>query len=103
MDGQLVLQLGDTFPPSYQLGVIGTGHARNLAAVDQLLAAPGIDRLGADLQIMGDLGDRPPRGDQIQDFPAELGRVTPRHNILHELLDGRSSSNPTPENRGNIT
>jgi hypothetical protein len=34
-----------------------------------------------------DLSDRPSRGHQVQDFPAELGGVTPRHNILHGLLD----------------
>jgi hypothetical protein len=102
MDGQLVLQLRDPLPRRHQLRLISAGQPRYLTAVDQLLTAPGIARLSADLQIVRDLRNRPPRGNQVQDSPAELGRVTPRHNILHGLLDGRSSSNPTPENPGNI-
>jgi hypothetical protein len=57
-----------------------------LAAADQLLAPPGIDHLGADLQVIGDLGDWSSGGHQVQDFP-ELGRVTLRRSILWELLD----------------
>jgi hypothetical protein len=83
MDGQLVLQLRDPFPCGHQLRMIGAGHAWHLAAVYQLLPPPGIDHLRADLQIIGNLSDRAASGDQVQDFPAELGRVSPRHNILH--------------------
>jgi hypothetical protein len=47
--------------------------------------------LRADLQVMRDLSNRLPGSYEIQDLPAELRRVTPRHNVL-----------PTPENRGYI-
>ena len=57
-------------------------------SADQLLPPPDIDHLRADLQIIGNLSDRAASGDQVQDLPAKLGRVTPRHNILHGLLDG---------------
>jgi hypothetical protein len=57
-------------------------------SADQLLPPPGIDRLGTDLQIMRDLSDGPPGGDQVQDLPAEFCRVTPRRNVLHGMLDG---------------
>jgi hypothetical protein len=52
MDNHLVLQLGDLLARGHQLRVTAAGHSLYLAAVDQLLAAPGIDRLGADLQIV---------------------------------------------------
>ena len=87
MDSQLVLQLSDPPPRGHQLRVIAAGYARDLAAVDQL-PPPGIDRLGADLQVIRDLCDGSPRSHQVQDLAAELSRVTPRHNVLHGLLDG---------------
>lgn len=88
MDGQLILQPGDPLAGGHQLTMIAAGHAGHLAAAGQLPPPPGINHLGADLQIMRDLRDRPPRSHQIQHFPAEPRRVTSRHNTLLELPDG---------------
>jgi hypothetical protein len=62
---QLILQLGDPLPRTHQLSMIGTGHARDLAAVDQRLPPPGIDHLRADPQIERDLRHGPAGGHQI--------------------------------------
>src|SRR5262249_15730081 len=102
VDRQLVLQLDDPLACGHQLSMIGAGHARDLAAVDQLPPPPRIDSLRTDLQVKGDLGHWPARGHQIQDLPPELCRIALRHTVLHGLLDEGSSSNPTQENRGNI-
>jgi len=67
--------------------MIGAVHAGYLAAAGQLLPPSGIDHLRADIQVMRDLRDRPPRRDQVQDFPPELRRVPPRHNVLLGLPD----------------
>jgi hypothetical protein len=83
----LVLQLRDPLPRSHQLRLIGAGHARDLAAVDQLLPSPRVYDLRADAQVIGDLRDRPPRGHQIQDLPPELRRIPPRHNAFLESPD----------------
>jgi hypothetical protein len=79
---QLVLQLGDPLPRRHQLGVISAGDARHLAAVDQLLPPPRVNHLRADLQVIRDLSDGTACCYQIENLPAELRRVTPRHNIL---------------------
>jgi heme-degrading monooxygenase HmoA len=54
---------------------LAAGQAGFQAAVDAVLAAPGVDRLAADAQRLGDLGDRPASLDQVQDLAAELGWV----------------------------
>jgi hypothetical protein len=69
---QLGLQLRDPAFGRGQLALLSTGQARFQAAVDAVLAAPGVDRLIADAQRLGDLGDRPPGLDQVQQA------VTPR-------------------------
>jgi hypothetical protein len=69
---QLGLQLGDPPLGRDQLALLGAGQARFQAAVDAVLAAPGVDRLVADAKRLGDLGDRPSGLDQVQDLAAEL-------------------------------
>jgi hypothetical protein len=53
---QFGLQLGDAALGRGQLGLLATAQARFQAAVDAVLAAPGVDRLVADLQVPGDVG-----------------------------------------------
>jgi hypothetical protein len=72
---QLGLQLSNPALGRGQLGLLAAGQARFQAAVDAVLAAPGVDRLIADAQRLGDLGDRPPGLDQVQDLAAELGWI----------------------------
>jgi tetratricopeptide (TPR) repeat protein len=54
---QLNLQLGDAPPGSYQLRLVAAGYTRNLAGVDELRAAPVVDRLVTDLQVTDQFGD----------------------------------------------
>jgi hypothetical protein len=46
-----------------------------------------VDRPRADVQVMRDLRDRPPRRYQIQDLPPELRWIPPWHNALLGLPD----------------
>jgi hypothetical protein len=87
VDRQLVLQLSDPLARGDQLGMVAASHAGDLAAVDQLLPPPGVDHLGADVQVIGDLRDWPASGHQIQDLPPELRRVPLGHNTLLGLPD----------------
>jgi hypothetical protein len=68
---------GHQLPRSHELGVIGAGHPRQLTAADQLLLAPGINALRAEIQVVRDLRDRPASFDKIQNLPPEFGPVTP--------------------------
>jgi hypothetical protein len=74
-DGQLGFQLGD--PPScrHQLCVVACGQAGVVAGVDEVLPAPVVGGLVADLQIRRDLGDGTAGGEQVQDLTTELWRV----------------------------
>ena len=65
----------------------------------RLLLAPRVDRLVADAQIGGDLGDRTTGGHQIKHLAAKLLGITLRHG--HGSFDGchdQKSSKPTPYN-----
>jgi hypothetical protein len=73
---QLGLQLGDATLGRDQHGLLAAGQARFQAAVDAVLAAPGVDRLIADAQRLGDLGDWPASLDQVQHLAAELGWIS---------------------------
>jgi hypothetical protein len=88
---QLGLQLGDAALGRAQLGLLAAGQAGFQAAVDAVLAAPGLDRLVGDPQCLGDLSYRPAGLDQVQDLAAELGRI-PRRPMLPLSLAAR---NPT--------
>jgi hypothetical protein len=72
---QLGLQLGDAALSRDQLGLLAAGQARFQAAVDAVLAPPGVDRLIADAQRLGNLGDRSASLDQVQDLAAKLRRI----------------------------
>lgn len=100
MDGQLRLQLGDALTGRSQLGLLGSGRTGNLPGVDAVLATPDVDRLLADAEKLGDLGDLAAGLDQIKDPAAELERIAAGHDGLRRLLDGQFSSNPTPSNPG---
>jgi hypothetical protein len=72
---QLGLQLGDAALGRGQLGLLRARQAGFQATVDAVLAPPGVDRLIADAQRLGDLGDRSAGLDQVQDPAAELGWI----------------------------
>jgi hypothetical protein len=65
-DGQFALQLRDPPPGRDQLSVVSRGHAGLLAGVDEVLLAPGVNRLATDLHFERDLPDRPAGLQQIQ-------------------------------------
>lgn len=89
MDGQLRLQLGDALTGRSQLGLLGNGRTGNLPGVDAVLATPDVDRLLADAEKLGGLGDLAAGLDQIKDPAAELGRIAAGHDGLRRLLDGQ--------------
>lgn len=59
VDGQLGLQLGDALAGRGQFGQVAAGRARQLPRIDEVLATPDIDRLVADAEELGNLGDLP--------------------------------------------
>lgn len=72
MDGQLGLQLGDAFAGRSELGLVDAGRAGQLPSIDEVLATPDIDRLVADAEEPGDLGDLPSGCDEIENLTTEL-------------------------------
>ena len=61
-DRQLGLELGDPLLRRCQLGVLGGAQTRLQTTVDPVLAAPVVDRLVAEVEIVRDAGDAlPPR------------------------------------------
>jgi hypothetical protein len=72
---KLGLQLGNAALSHRQLAPLGAGQPGLKTAVDAVLAAPGVDGLAGDPQRLGDLGDRPAGGDQVQHLAAKLRRV----------------------------
>src|SRR5438270_11439378 len=57
MNGQLRVEVSDPFASGDELGLLRRGQARFEAAVDTVLAPPRVDRLIADPEVVGDLGD----------------------------------------------
>jgi hypothetical protein len=68
-----------------------------------VLPTPDVDRLVADTEELGDLGDLPSGIDEIEDLAAELWRIAAGHHGLRRLLDRQLSSNPTPSEPGQTT
>jgi hypothetical protein len=66
VDGDLGLEFGDPSPCGDQFGVVGAGRTRHLAGIDQLLMAPGVDRLFADVEICRELGDAATGCDEVE-------------------------------------
>ncbi len=56
MHRQLRLQLGDSALGRGQLGLLRRRQPRHQPAVDAVLPAPGVDRLGADAEVANDIG-----------------------------------------------
>jgi hypothetical protein len=100
---QLGLQLGDAAFSRDQLGLLAAGQARFQAAVDAVLAPPGVDRLIADAQRLGNPGDRSASLDQVQDLAAELGWIPRRPMLRSSRLGSTESNNATPLKRGKTT
>jgi hypothetical protein len=102
-DGHLGLQLADALVGRAELGQFGAVESGQLPGVDQFLAAPAIDRLVADTEVDGDLGDRTAGGHEVEHLAAELFGITLGHG--HGSFDGcrdQKSSKPTPCNPGHI-
>src|SRR3546814_9215589 len=57
-DLQLGLELGDLLLRGCQFALLGRGQTGLLAAIDTVLAAPVVDRLVADVEIVCDASDR---------------------------------------------
>src|SRR6476661_491165 len=77
---QLGLQRRDPLLRRGQFDVAVRCQTLQQPPVDQVLAAPVVDRLIADVQISGHVLDLPAGGQQIQYLPTELRRIrTTRH------------------------
>ena len=77
MDRQLGLELSDTPFRCREFGLLSGRDAGLEAGVNSRLAAPGVDRLLADLELCSDLGYLPTSLNQIYDSSPELRRVAP--------------------------
>ncbi|WP_440098810.1 hypothetical protein [Streptosporangium sp. H16] len=62
---QFELQLSDLASGRDPLGAIGGGEAVLLGGIDQFLLTPVVDRLAADVQVTGHVGDRAARLNEI--------------------------------------
>jgi hypothetical protein len=101
VDGQFRLQLGDALAGGHQLLVIGGGHPRHLPGVDEVLTAPVVDRLIADLQIRRHLRHAAAGLEQVQHptTPASISSACP---LLTRSTACRSTKT-TPSNPGHIS
>src|SRR6266508_5495784 len=75
MHRELGLELLDPTSRCAQLLALARAQPRQLAAIDQLLTPPAVDRLIADLEQERNLGDCLTRRDQIERPPTELRRI----------------------------
>lgn len=75
MDSQFRFQLGDALARGHELGRLAAGDPWHLPGIDELLAAPVIDRLIAEPEIMRDLRNRATRFNKIKNLAAELRGV----------------------------
>jgi len=92
MNRKLRLKLPDPPFRCREFGLLGRRDAGFEAGVDSRLAAPGVDRLLADLEIRSNLRHLPSAFNQI-DYPApELRRVTPSCHL--NLLSPRWQRTP---------
>ncbi len=99
-----VVAAGFGDPPScgHQLGLVLAGRPRQPSGVDEVLMAPDIDRLLADVEVVGNLPGRLAGFDEIEDLAPELGRVTTGHRSLLECLEHHLSSKVTSPDAGHI-
>lgn len=88
--GPLRLQLAGPLPGREELGALKRRDAGLEAGVDVRLAAPDVDRLLADAQLLRDLGGLPARFDQLDHPTAKLRRVDPLRAISSSDQDDGS-------------
>jgi hypothetical protein len=93
MDRQFGLQLGDAPPGGHKLNLVGGPDTRHLARIDELLTAPVVNRLIADLKITNQLRHRTASLQQIEHLAAELRRIASRHISPQRVR--RHASQPT--------
>ena len=74
---ELRLQLPDPLAGRGELLTLPGSQAGDEAAIDALLASPGVDRLLADPEVTREVDDLATRREQVEHPTAELGRVSP--------------------------
>jgi len=101
VDLKLGLELADPALGRGQLLALKGRQPGDEPPVNLLLAAPGVDRLIADPEIAGNIGDFAPGLDEVNDAAPELGRVTPSSPWLPPTRDSSmTSSYQTPRKAG---
>ena len=75
MDQQFSLEFVDAPLGGCEFPPLSGRQARDQSSVDLFLASPGVDRLVADTEVAGEVGDPPPDGEEIEDASSELGWI----------------------------
>jgi hypothetical protein len=100
--GEFDLELVDATASRQQLGELCASKPWRFSSVYPVLATPVVDGLTAHAEITSDVGDLPPRGDQVQDPSPELRWMTLPHADLLPRLRHEESNDATPRKWGNI-
>src|ERR1035437_8911929 len=77
VDLELGLEFADPPLGGGQLVALDRRQPGDEPSVNLLLAPPGVDRLIADTEIAGNIGDLAPGLNEIHDATPKLGRITP--------------------------
>ncbi len=76
MDLDVGLEFADAPLGRRQFRPLGGREARDEPALDLLLTPPGVDRLRADAEVVGEIGDPPPDGTSFSDQELAVWDVT---------------------------
>ncbi len=99
MHGELGFEVSDALASCDKLCLLGRRQPGLETTVDAVLAPPRVDRLVADAQVLGDLGDLAAGVDQVEHTTPELGRVaTPSHAVPPVRTAASHPSYATPRN-----
>lgn len=99
-DRELGLELGDPLLRRGELGVLVGRAARLEAAVDAVLAAPAVDRLAAEIEIMSNPRHAVALGESIKNPPTELRRVALSCRLFLLVRDTKTPEIETPQDSG---
>jgi hypothetical protein len=76
MDLEFGLELADPLLGCREFRPLGGRQTRDEPSVDVFLTPPGVDRLIADTDVAGEIGNPPPSGEEIEHPSTKLGRIT---------------------------
>ncbi len=73
VDSQLSIKFSDTLAGSAQFSQFAALCSGSFSDVDPVLAAPAVDRLHTDLEVLSNLRDGPSYLDEIKSLPPNSG------------------------------